>query len=513
MNPFPKKYLFFLFFVSVFYTVLITQVNIHFIKKTNPTNKESNARSLVHNSTVYSIDNYWYVNHVKNYLQYHKFTVDVKMPLYEVRRTPIYPLFYGFHYWLFGEENSFFFIRFSQTILLALAVLALFSGIYNFTGNKTIALLSALLYALFPVFAMATSFTNAESISTELVCIFIYMLSLCYVHPGKKWIWFLTGISFAVTALCRPSNVFLVFTCFFAVLHFNRYNIKNIIVKGSFFAMGALLLFAPWTIRNYKVTNGDFVFLEKYYGDPMDYGMPHIQLRSWVACWINPCNYSVEDLSNKMLVSLTIEKDTTKREEIIDSYVNNMPRRAFIGNSKEEVRGAISALYDYYKIKTSHPDKKLLAEYEKKAVEKSERLKSNFIHKSAIDYYLITPLSFVQSIIFQSNSNSMTFLDNPDSHFIKILIKAILYLITVAAYFSILVVLFMHRKYSPFYWLALFFILTNFTAIIYVLRYFEARYNLPLFPFLFGLLGISLFEVTAAVRRLLNKTHTSTSGK
>ncbi|MBK9329967.1 MAG: glycosyltransferase family 39 protein [Sphingobacteriales bacterium] len=513
MNPIPKKYFLLLFFVSISYTVLVTQVNIHFIKKTNPANKESNARSLVHNSTVYSIDNYWYVNHVKNYLQYHKFTVDVKMPLYEVRRTPIYPLFYGLHYWLFGDENSFFFIRFSQTILLALAVLALFSGIYNFTGNKTIALLSALFYGLFPVFAMATSFTNAESISTELVCIFIFMLSLCYIHPGKKWIWFLTGISFAITALCRPSNVFLVFTCFFAILHFNLYNIKNILAKGSLFALGALVLFAPWTIRNYKVTNGDFVFLEKYYGDPMDYGMPHIQLRSWVACWINPCNYSVEDLSNKMLVSLTIERDTTKREEIIDSYVGNMPHRAFIGNSEEEVREAVAALYDYYKIKTSVPDKKLLAEYEKRAVEKSDRLKSNFIHKSVIDYYLITPLSFVQSIVFQSNSNSMAFLDNPDSNFIKVIFKAILYLITVAAYLSILAVLILQKKYSPFYWLAVLFIVANFTAIIYVLRYFEARYNLPLFPFLFGLLGITVFEISNILKRIFNHYYPATSDK
>lgn len=250
---------------------------------------------------------------------------------------------------------------------------------------------------------MATSFTNAESISTELVCIFIFMLSLCYIHPGKKWIWFLTGISFAITALCRPSNVFLVFTCFFAILHFNRYNIKNILAKGSLFALGALVLFAPWTIRNYKVTNGDFVFLEKYYGDPMDYGMPHIQLRSWVACWINPCNYSVEDLSNKMLVSLTIERDTTKRREGDHRQLcRQHATPCFYRQFEEEVREAVAALYDYYKIKTSVPDKKLLAEYEKSAVEKSDRLKSNFIHKSVIDYYLITPLSFVQSIVFRA---------------------------------------------------------------------------------------------------------------
>lgn len=97
-----------LFFVSVVYSVSMNVLNVHSIRKANPTNKCLNARSLAYDVTVYSIDNYWYLNHVKNYLATGKFTVDTTKYRYEVRRTPVYPLFYGAHYLLFGEKEAMF---------------------------------------------------------------------------------------------------------------------------------------------------------------------------------------------------------------------------------------------------------------------------------------------------------------------------------------------------------------------------------------------------------------------
>ena len=109
---------------SLCYTFFLNTINIESIKKQNPENHQQNARSLVYNSTVYSIDNYWYLSQFKNLLKHGSFTVDPNKQFYEVRRTPVYPTFYGIHYWLFGEESSFYYIRFTQALILALAVVA-----------------------------------------------------------------------------------------------------------------------------------------------------------------------------------------------------------------------------------------------------------------------------------------------------------------------------------------------------------------------------------------------------
>jgi hypothetical protein len=61
---------------SLCYTFFLNTINIESIKKQNPENLQQNARSLVYNSTVYSIDNYWYLSQFKNLLKHGSFTVD-----------------------------------------------------------------------------------------------------------------------------------------------------------------------------------------------------------------------------------------------------------------------------------------------------------------------------------------------------------------------------------------------------------------------------------------------------
>ncbi len=59
----------------------------------------------------------------------------------------------------------------------------------------------------------------------------------------------------------------------------------------TFFGLGAAVIFAPWTIRNFVRTGGDFVPLEKvYYGDSsyyyggMSWGRGHMAFFDWVSC-------------------------------------------------------------------------------------------------------------------------------------------------------------------------------------------------------------------------------------
>lgn len=478
-------------------------LNIHFIKKNNPTNIESNARSLVYNSTVYSIDNIWYINHIKNYLASGKFTIDTSKKNYEVRRTPVYPIFYGIHYYFFGEENSFYFIRFTQIILLALAVSLLFLAVYNFTGNNKIALLTALLYGLQPCVAINIYYTYTEAISSELVCVFLFALSLCKINPSKKN-WLIAGLLFALGALCRPSIILFAFSCLFAIFYFNKWNIKNSIIAGIFFSLGAAILFLPWTIRNYKITKGEIIVLEKYYGDPMDYGMPNVYLRNWISCWINPADFSSERISNTISNNLMF-KEKVSKNYLIDSLVNTMPTRAFIGNNKATINAAISDLYEYYRFKNQPDFKKQFDSIDVVVTNRMHLLKSNFIRESAIDYYLITPILFAKSVIFQSNSSLLSFLDNYQENYLKIALKSLLYLINVFSFLAIFFLLFYIRKYAAVYLISVMAIACTFLVIIYYLQYFESRYSLPVFPFLYFLLAISTYEIYSKIKDRFRK--------
>ena len=483
---------------SLCYTFFLNTINIESIKKQNPENLQQNARSLVYNSTVYSIDNYWYLSQFKNLLKHGSFTVDPNKQFYEVRRTPVYPTFYGIHYWLFGEESSFYYIRFTQAFILALAVVALFWAVYNFTSDYSIAALSASLYGLFPPIVIAVYYTVTESLSTELVCFMIYFLSLCKTK-GSNRDWFLAGLFFSLATLCRPSIIFAGAACFFALISFSKFSLQYIISKGIYFAAAAALLFIPWTVRNYTKTNGDIVFLEKYYGDPMDYGMPNIQCRQWIACWINPADFTSEEISNTMIGNIN-SKNPADKNEIIKSFTNRLPARAYIGNTKEEINNAFISLYNYY-VHKSQPDSFKVDSLEKVSVHSFLNLKTNFIAASWKDYYIITPLLMVKSVVLQSNSGTLVFLDNYEQSFPKKAVKAILLLLSLFSFCSVFLVFFAGKEFRDIAVMTFLFTAFNMLIIILTIRYFEVRYNYPIYPFLFTTSGIVMIRLK---NRLLN---------
>jgi hypothetical protein len=491
MKPVPVKYLVLLFFLSLSYTFFINWINIQAIRAGNPSNAVESSRSLVYNNTVYSVDNFWYVNQVKNLLAHGRFTADITKDKYEVRRTPVYPVFYGIHYMLFGEEQSYYYIRFTQAGMLALAVVALFLAIYNFTGRISMAWMSAAIYGLYPVIPVATFYTMTESISSELVCYCLYFLSLCKLHHQKRY-WFWAGLMFALAALCRPTIVFLAVSCVWFLWYTARSSVREFLLNGIFFAVGALLLFAPWTIRNFKVTGGDIVLLEKYYGDPMDYGMPNIHLRKWISCWNNPADYTSENVSNTMRTNIVLRepKDSTA---IIRSIVDELPERAYAGNSRQQVEQAFYALYGYYKVYMT-VEKAHLPEAEANVSDQFIKLTANFQSRAPFDYYILRPLIFLKSVIFHSNAQSLAFLDTHETSWLQKTVKGMLYLVSVLSWFSLVLVFFFRRTYAPIYWITVIFVSACALVIIWVFNYYEARYNIPMFPLLFGLLSISLAE-------------------
>lgn len=496
-----KKKIFFAFIVVIIYAIALNEWNINTISKLN--NVNANTRSLVHNYAIFSIDNEWYLPQIKNLLVGKGFTSNPEREHYDVRRTPVYPLFYGFHYLLFGEVNSFFFIRFTQIIIFALATIALFFATFNFTKNKKIAFVIAIIYGFNPTLVSYLYFTITEAISPSLVCFLFYFLSRCYIN-NKKQDWFFTGLFFAMAALCRPAIFFFAPALFFAFIYINRKSFKIILLNGLFVLLGCIMLFLPHIVRNYIVTNGDLVILEKYYGgDPMDLGIPNIKLRDWISCWKNPANYSSEVISNTIKVSILYDSTSTQ-EKVVTQLITKLPKEATMVNNKEDIINAYGLLYNYYYAIIKEYSNVEIAFAEQKSIAKFQALKDEFIEKKPFQYYIKTPVQIFSSVVFQSNASTISMLDNYETSTIKKLVKMILYLLNVFLFFAIVGNLLYVRKYTFIYSVSLIYIAITVLYITYNFRYFEVRYLIPIFPCMYILGAIFIVETTKMIRSKLN---------
>lgn len=499
---FQKKYVVFLFFAVAIFSLVFNEYNRKNIKDNNPLNIETNGRSLVYNSTIFSIDNEWYLPQIKNFFNGNGFTSNTNKAHYDVRRTPVYPIFYSIHYLIFGEAKSYFFIRFTQILLFALATLALLFATFNFTKNKTISIISAILFGFNPVLVSYLYYTITEAISPALVCFLLYFLSCGFKNNDRKS-WFLVGLFFAIGSLCRTSIFFFVFAVLFAIIYVNKKSIKNILASSLIVFAGASTLFVPHVIRNFIVTNGDFILLEKYYDDPMDYGIPNIELRNWISCWTNPADYSSEIISNEIINSILLDSTKT-RTEIINTQIEKIPARATLANNKDKIYDAYGSLYDYYFIKYKTKNQEELALKEMVCIKKMQQLKANFIQKKPIQYYLVTPILVIKSIVFQSNSSTIAIIDNYQTSFIKKAVKIKLYLLNILLFFAVFASTFYARKYLLLYSICVLFFIVNIVYITFVLKYFEARYLIPVFPVMYIIASIFLVESYLKIKEKLH---------
>lgn len=181
-----KKLICVLLFSAFLFAVAANELNLQYIKAVNPDNKNINMVGTVGGYTVWNIDNSWYLPPIKNLLNGDGYAVNPHDSESKVRRTPGYPLFYGLHYALFGEEKSFFFIRYTQIFIHLLAVLLLGQAVFNLTQNRFWAIVSAFLYAFNPFTVIYLYTTITEAVAPSLAVFALFAYSRCYKSPSAK---------------------------------------------------------------------------------------------------------------------------------------------------------------------------------------------------------------------------------------------------------------------------------------------------------------------------------------
>src|SRR5688572_4691757 len=111
----PRKHKVIIFFLALLCCISYNEINKYFVRKSNPSNELRNAKSVVYGSTIWSIDNYWYLTQTRNFLTGKGFLLDSQKSHTAVRRTPGYSIFYMLHIVLFGEKYAHRVIPYSQS--------------------------------------------------------------------------------------------------------------------------------------------------------------------------------------------------------------------------------------------------------------------------------------------------------------------------------------------------------------------------------------------------------------
>jgi hypothetical protein len=131
---------------------------------------------------------------------------------------------------------------------------------------------AALLWAVYPFAIWRVAFINKETILTFLLTAYV-LAQWSALEKGKLWRWLLAGALLGVLNLCKP--IFLFFPVVVAGIlgfrwwrAFRKGDIRvatnrggDVAPTGLFVAFLAamVVVVAPWTVRNYHITGGEFL--------------------------------------------------------------------------------------------------------------------------------------------------------------------------------------------------------------------------------------------------------------
>jgi hypothetical protein len=172
-----------------------------------------------------------------------------------------YPLFLAG--WLSVFENHQVAYLFSNAVLYVVAIYGVAKLSHYLTGGKSESL-AALLFAIWPNLILNTATPEKEMLVLALLPWATWALLKTISTPGFLLI-FISGLLLGYATLVQPSLQFLPLVAgvlLFMVLGLNR----SSSLKVLFLCLGAAIVIAPWTIRNYQQLD-HFVLVSTNGGD------------------------------------------------------------------------------------------------------------------------------------------------------------------------------------------------------------------------------------------------------
>lgn len=165
-----------------------------------------------------------------------------------ILKPPTYPLFLAGIYSLFGiRPNA---VKIIQILIDVLGCFLLFLIAQKYFGQK--AALTVMFFAtICPITAVYANLLNPESLTLFLMILSLWFISSA-ITTNKKIYFLCAGISAILMGYCRPE--FFVFIFIFGPIIFFMTR-KNKIKHFLLYSLGAILIMAPWVLRNYNLTH------------------------------------------------------------------------------------------------------------------------------------------------------------------------------------------------------------------------------------------------------------------
>lgn len=205
--------------------------------------------------------------------------------------------------------------------------------------GKRIGLVAGLIACVYPALYLYDGWLYTESLYTFLLTAICYCALRIQRDEGKRrWPWLLCGVLLALLALTRPNGILvlallLLWTIFLAWRRLLR---KRALGSVALTTLLAILLIAPWTLRNYSVSHsfvpiatGDGTVLLGAYNDKV-LNTPDLQ-----GSWSNPLKATAQTMAtlkpfslNKCQATCEIAREDASKvaaEQWIKTHLSAVP--------------------------------------------------------------------------------------------------------------------------------------------------------------------------------------------
>jgi 4-amino-4-deoxy-L-arabinose transferase-like glycosyltransferase len=192
-------------------------------------------------------------------------------------RVPVPVFYFALMYRLLGLDDRSLVI--GQWILDTLTCLVLFALALRVFGDRRVAILTSVAWALYPPALWLSNSRFSEPMMTLLLACLVYLLVWSQeTHQARRYA--LAGVMWGLCILTRPILIVLPLFFFPVLIVQLRRQLRRAVLAGMALALGGAIVLAPWVYRNYLVfhafiptstISGLNLFRENYLLDHDDY--------------------------------------------------------------------------------------------------------------------------------------------------------------------------------------------------------------------------------------------------
>jgi hypothetical protein len=275
------------------------------------------------------------------------------------RRSPMYPMFIGGIYYLFGEQPRL--IQILQCLMLGATCWLVFDMGRRVFNVRT-GLLAGFACALHPMMLRYVADLHLETLLTFLFTLTVWCSVRFHEQPttGRG---VALGFAGAAAALTKAVVVLYpaVFVFVWLVLRYlwapERRRAAPRLIAIAVIPVTMLMLILPWTIRNYRATNGKFVLISSGFNDAMLRG--YIFSKADYALLRRPPYTDGENETNQWFRALAreagteFERDDYETEQILGRVAKQKLREEPAEFLRKSVVGLFTFWYQMTSLKNS----------------------------------------------------------------------------------------------------------------------------------------------------------------